>query len=122
MAALYNPNSTYGAPNGDDYRTSPISKRLYEQAPNVAFYDYMARQGVEDNDTAFSRYFRSQFPNLQLAYGAATAKNPYLDIGSFMDTLGGAQGFKDRFKDLAPQQRGEQASTWAPSVRTIRWS
>lgn len=116
---LYNPTSNYGA--SQNYSNSPLSGILLEQNPNVAIYKYGVDQGIGGGDSSFEKWFRSQYPQIQLAYGAATANNPYMRQKDFLPTTGGNEDWQRRFQAMSPQQRGENPNTYAPSVRTIRW-
>lgn len=107
--------------NGQDWGNTQYGEMTKEQAPNAAYYRYGVQNGIQvDDGSAFSRWFRQQFPQVQLGYQAATISNPYLTIDPYLQTLGGYGDWLRRYMQQAPQVRGEdQSRAGAGPVRYI---
>lgn len=85
---------------------SPLGRIIQEQQPEVAFYRYGRLIGVPDDQSAFGRWFRAQFPFVQLGYGATTIENPFITLPDYLAGLGGLAEWLARFTQLTPRQRG----------------
>ncbi len=110
---------SFDGPGGYDWGNTQYGEITKEQNPATAYYRYGIEQGIPDNGSAFSRWFRQQFPNVQLGYNAATISNPYLTIDPYLNTLGGYGDWLNRFMDQAPQLRGEDQSR--AGAGPVRW-
>lgn len=97
---------------------SPIGRIMQEQAPEVAFYRYGRILGVPDDQSAFARWFRSQFPLVQLAYGARTIEDPFVNLPDFLAGLGmSLADWQRRFQLQTPRQQGLD-----PTSRGAGWA
>lgn len=111
--------------NGGNYGQSgnwydtPIAENIREQDQRLAFNAWGARQGIGENDSTFSRWYQSQFPRFQSAYGQATLYNPMMTIDDFLATLPSAQALRNQYMALSPNARGAQYNTYAPNVRWL---
>lgn len=103
-----------------NWQNTPVSENMREQNQRLAFNYYGNRQGIPENDSAFSRWFyETQFPRFQSAHGMAVMDNPMMTIDQFLGTLPGMQSLRSQFQSLSPQARGAQYNTYAPNVRWI---
>lgn len=106
-----NPNQFYWNPNqfaGNDYGNTDWGRLMLEQNPQTAFYRYGSDIGVSDNQSAFSRWFRNQYPMFNQGYAAYTVSNPLTaNVQDYARSLGGIQDWQRQFQDMAPSMRGE---------------
>ena len=114
----WNPGS-FTSPEGYDWGSTQYGEITKEQAPQAAYYRHITQLGVPDDGSAFSRWVRQEFPNVQLGYNAATISNPYLTIDPYMQSLGGYNDWMRRFMAQAPQLRGENQSR--AGAGALRW-
>jgi hypothetical protein len=120
MATNYWSPGAWNSPQGYDWGNTQYGEITKEQNPDTAYYRYGRELGVQDDNSAFSRWFSQQFPQVQQGYNAATISNPYLLIDPYMQSLGGYQDWYQKYMALAPQLRGEdQSSRGAAPVRWI---
>lgn len=96
---------SYGSPL-DPIGWSPIGRMLQEQEPDIAFYRYGRLIGVPDDQSAFARWFRAQFPLVQLGYGATTIEDPFANLPDYLGRLGVMEDWLRRFMLQTPRQRG----------------
>jgi len=110
----------YTDPTGQDWGDTQYGDMTREQAPQAAYYRYGVNLGIPDDNSAYSQWFKQQYPDVYTGYQAATISNPYLLINDYLNSLGGQSDWLRRFMDLAPQLRGEnQARAGAGTVRFI---
>lgn len=103
-----------------DMGSSPWGQSMLEQSPSTAFYRYGVGIGVPDNQSAFSRWFKQQYPSVQTGYQAYTVSNPLTaNITDYLNSLGGFNDWYRQFQSLAPQLRGEDAGSRGGGP--VRW-
>jgi hypothetical protein len=111
----------FTGPGGYDYGGTPWGGQMLEASPETAYYRYGRGLGVADDGSAFSRWFRQQYPQAQLGYQAYTVSDPLnANIQGYLGTLGGFDDWLRRFRAQAPQLRGlDPASRGGNPVRWI---
>lgn len=116
----------FAGPGGYDWGGSHLGGQTQygeitkEQNLPAAYYRYGRELGVPDDGSAYSRWFRQQFPDVVLGYNAATISDPFLTIDPYLQQQGGYDEWLRRFLNQAPQLRGEDPSRrGAPPVRWI---
>ncbi len=110
----------WAGPGGYDWGSTQYGQMTKEQAPQAAYYRYGVEQGIPDDNSAFSQWFKQQYPQAAMGYQAATISDPYLTIDPYLQSLGGYNDWLNRFMALAPQLRGEdQSRAGAGTVRFI---
>ncbi len=102
-----------------DWYNTPVSGQIREQNPRVAFNAWGSRQGIQDTDNTFNRWFQDQQNRFQNAYGQATLYNPMMNIDQFISTLPNQQQLRNQFNSLSPSARGAQYNQYAPNARWI---
>lgn len=106
--------------DGQDYSNTDWGRSIQEQNPNVAYYRALRNVGVPDDQSAFSRWAKQQFPNFSLGYGSYTATNPLsANVVDYAASLGGYDQWMKQFMSLHPQLRGEDAG--ARGGGPVRW-
>jgi hypothetical protein len=113
-ATPFNPNSFHywnpnmGSQDGFDYGGTQWGQLMLEQDPQTFYYRMGAAMGVPDNQSAFAKWFKSQFPQFQQGYNAYTVSDPlHANLSDYAASLGGPETFLRQFQDMAPQLRGE---------------
>ncbi len=110
----------YTGPGGIDYGTTPWGGQILEQNPDVAYYRYGREMGVPDDNSAFGQWFRRQFPQFNLGYGAYTVSNPLeANIVDYTKSLGGYGDWMRQYQAQDPRLRGEDPS--ARGAGPARW-
>lgn len=95
-----------------DMGNSDWGKAMLEQSPNTAYYRRGQQLGIPDDNTGFGRWFKNQFPNMQLGYQAYTVSNPLTaNITDYTNSLGGFAEWYKKYKRESPQVRGEDAAS-----------
>lgn len=91
----------------DQAGITPVGRRMEELSPETAWYRYARELGIPDDQSAFTRWFRGQFPNYQLGYQAYTTENPLTaNIQDYTASLGGFGDWMRRFNLQDPRLRG----------------
>lgn len=110
------PNSYYWNPQGyrpgTDGGQTPLGGIMSEQDPQTAFYRYGQQMGVPDDQSAFGRWFASQYPKFATGYAATTVSDPFhANVQGYANSLGNYNDWQARFAALAPQVRGLDPSS-----------
>lgn len=114
--------SRYWDPNQylDDWGNTPLGLILMEQSPDVAFYRYGRTLGVPDDQSAFARWFRQQFPQFALGYGAFTVSQPLTaNIRDYTASLGDYASWLRQFQAQDARLRGEDPASRGGGP--VRW-
>ncbi len=94
-----------------DWGNTPWGSSIMEQNKDVAFYRYGREIGVPDDQSGFSRWFRQRYPEVNTGFGAYTVSNPLTaNIVDYLHSLGGMSDWQRKYRELAPQLRGENPS------------
>lgn len=105
----WNPQGPADPYGGDD---TQWGRTIQEQNPDAAYYRYGRNIGVADDNSAFSRWFKQQFPQANLGYKAFSVSNPLTaNIVDYMKSLGGYDDWFRQFSQQAPQLRGLDPSS-----------
>ncbi len=106
----YNPNNLPA--NGQNYANTDWGRLMLEQNPQTAYYRQGQAMGVPDDQSAFGRWFRQQYPQFQQGYNAYTISDPvHADIRTYAASLGGLPDWQRQFMNLAPSLRGEDPAS-----------
>lgn len=109
-----------GAYGGDqNWFSTPISQQMREQNQNLAYGYYGNNLGIQNNDSPFNKWFYSQFPKFQQAYGMASMENPLLTVDQFLSTLPSYAQLQQNYQMQSPAQRGENYTMYAPTPRWL---
>lgn len=113
--------SFYWQPGGSsDMGGSPWGQSMLEQNTPTAFYRYGVQNGIPDDNSSFSRWFKQQFPSVQTGYNAYTISNPLsANITDYLNSLGGFDEWYRRYMKEAPQVRGLDPSSRGGGP--VRW-
>jgi hypothetical protein len=102
----YQPNPSYGS-GYTDTGLAPVGKSILEQAPDTGWYRYGRQLGVGDDNSAFSQWFKKQYPSFQQGYQSYTTDNPLTaNITDYTNSLGGIDQWLRQFHMMDPRLRG----------------
>lgn len=113
VPSYFNPNSYYGGDqnywnNQTGQPTNFWAGTRYsylDQNPDAVYT--MFTSPFAGGTDPYSSWVRNQYGQTQDAYRAALSMNPDLTYQQFLSDFG-EQGFYDRYRQMAPQQRGIQ--------------
>jgi hypothetical protein len=84
------------------------SKIMLEQSPQTGWYRYGRELGVGDDNSAFSQWFKKQYPQFQQGYDAYSVSNPMTaNITDYANSLGGMDQWMRQFQSMDPRLKGE---------------
>lgn len=106
-----------------DYTQTPViggPSGFLEQNPDAVWTRYLSgRLGVNPTDTsAFGRWMQQQEQGARQGFLAAQAEDPTLLFQNYLNGIR-AQDFVTRFRQLTPQDRGENWSRFAGASRWL---
>lgn len=103
---------------GYDWGNTPYGLVASEKAPEAAYMRYGSSLGIGSGDSAMDNWFRKQFGDVYTGYQAATISDPFININSYLNRLGGADAWRRRYEmTTTPQSRGEQNAAFRPVAR-----
>lgn len=114
---LFYNGGNYG--QSQDWFNTPVGQNIREDHQNLAYGAWANRMGIANNDNNFNKWFYTQYPKFQQAYGQATMDNPMMTIDQFIGTLPNQQQLMNQFNALDPRSRGANYNAYAPQVRWI---
>lgn len=115
---FYNPSGSYGSPLGNLYDSGFVRDFLSPETPGAEFEAFLTRQGFG----GFGRkdqFARGLAGRANTGFKTASLNNPFLTERDYLNQHLGSGFIDNIWAGLAPSQRGENPSMFAPRTRTI---
>lgn len=120
-SGFYTPGFNGGYGGSQNWEKTPLVQDFLDpEIPQGVYTSFLANNGLGGQDRR-GQWARGLYGQTQSGYQAALRENPALSYREYLGKQFGTTGMDTMWQSMAPSQRGESPTMWAPATRMITW-